>query len=169
MSVNTWHHLCGVFASAIDRRMYLDGDTANKGSDTISRTPLGGYDRVAIGTIGDFSPGDYMSGRGADAAIWNIALSEPELVVLSKGYSPLFVHPENLVFYAPLINNEDRDIIGGRLLSEVSTPTVADHAPIRYPTAQILQFPSVSAGVTTLPGFHGANRGIMRGVGRGVG
>lgn len=128
-SLNTWHHACGVFAAADDRRAFIDG--GSKGTEATSRTPTG-LDTTAIGAIrisaGNFTP---MSGRIAEAAIWNIALTDAEVAILAEGYSPLLVHPQNLVFYAPLIR-EIIDRVGGVTLTNVGS-TVGNHTRVLYP------------------------------------
>ena len=63
---------------------------------------------------------------------------------LDAGYSPLFVRPQNLVFYAPLVR-EAVDIVGGVALTPTNSPTISVHPPIIYPSSQILQFPPAAA------------------------
>ncbi len=126
-SANTWHHACGVEASATDRRVFIDG--GSKGTNATSRSPANA-DRVSIGRIGDSTPAFYTSGRIAEVAIWNVALSDAEVALLAKGFSPLFIQPHNLVAYWPLIRDDDNDWIGGFDLSAFNTPTVAAHPPL---------------------------------------
>ena len=68
-SVNTWHHGCAVFTSNILRAAFIDG--GSKGTD-VDQVDIGvTYDRVSVGRSGDSTPSWYMSGRIAEAAIWN--------------------------------------------------------------------------------------------------
>lgn len=83
---NTWHHACAVFAAANDRRVYIDG--GSKGTDATSRTPVGA-DAIFIGARPN--PSDYLSGRLAEAAMWDVALSDAEVAMLADGFSPLFI------------------------------------------------------------------------------
>lgn len=69
-SANTWHHACGIWAAATDRRVFIDG--GSKGTDANNRAPAG-IDRTSIGRLGDSSPALYMSGRLAEAAIWDLS------------------------------------------------------------------------------------------------
>ena len=135
-SLNTWHHACAVFAANNNRSAYLDG--GNKGTDTSTHTPSG-LENTSIGAIlYNEGPGDWLiSGSIAEAGIWNVALSDAEVALLAKGYSPLFVRPQNLVFYAPLIRDEDIDIVGGLALTPYNSPTVAPHPPVVYPSQPI--------------------------------
>lgn len=140
-SVDTWHHVCAVYAAVDDRRCYLDG--GNKGTESTSITPSG-IDRTAIGQVGDSTPGRYLESRVAEAAIWNRALTDAEVLMLSKAYSPSFV-PQSLVAYWPLVRDADTDIVGGFNLTAFNAPTVANHPRIIYP-ARISLFPPVAAG-----------------------
>ncbi|KKK85173.1 hypothetical protein LCGC14_2775960, partial [marine sediment metagenome] len=118
-SANTWHHACGVFASTTSRSAYLDG--GGKISNTTSITPsAAALDATTIGVLRTNALAEYMSGRIAEVAIWNIALTDGEVAILALGYSPLFIHPQSLVAYWPLIREsvgdgtgDGLDIVGG--------------------------------------------------------
>lgn len=122
ISANTWFHACAVFASATSRSAYLNG--AGKGTATGNITP-GSLDRTSIGVIDQtsaiqpFAP----SGTGdiAEAAIWNIALSDADVVSLALGIPPFLVHPEALVAYWPLIGTYSPEI---NLKSNVAVETM---------------------------------------------
>ena len=137
---DTWHHACGVFAAADDRRAFLDG--GGKGTETTSEIPSG-LDNTEIGRVGDSSPTLEFSGRIAEAAIWNIALSDAEVALLAKGFSPLFFHPESIVAYWPLIRDDDQDRVGDFNMTAFNTPSVAEHPPnIIYPAPPFISYPS---------------------------
>ncbi|MHC4156506.1 MAG: LamG domain-containing protein [Planctomycetota bacterium] len=131
-SANTWHHACGVFASATDRRAFIDG--GSKGTDSTSRSPVG-LDRVATGALARNTPTFYMSGSIAEAAIWSVALSDAEVTLLARGYSPTFVRPEYVKAYWQLVRDPDTEKVGGYNMIGYNTPTVARHPPIVYPSA----------------------------------
>jgi hypothetical protein len=78
-----------------------------------------------------------MDGKVAEVGIWQATLTDAEVAILGKGYSPLFVQPDKLLFYIPLIRDNDQDLIGGLSLSEVGSPTITDHPRIIYPGRQI--------------------------------
>jgi len=141
-TANTWHHALGVATNSTSRAVYLDN--ANSGASTVERAPTG-LDRVAIGYAGDASPSKYFSGGVAEAAIWNIAtLDAAERTALAKGYSPLLIRPQSLVFYTPSISTSDRDIKGGLALTSVGTPSVAAHPRVFYPTPQFWSIPTAA-------------------------
>lgn len=129
-SADTWHHVCGVFSAQNSRHVLLDG--GSKGTDNTNLNPLS-INRTSIGRRGTSSPSGYVDGFVAEAAIWNAALTDEEAVVLAAGYSPLFIRPQNLVFYVPLVRDNDDDIIGGRQLTAYGSPLVWVHPRIIYP------------------------------------
>ena len=72
-------------------------------------------------------------GRLAEVAFWNRILTDPEIIALSKGFSPL-CFPVGLLFYATLIgrNSPERDIKGGIAGTLTGTSNIA-HPRIIYP------------------------------------
>lgn len=131
-TANTWAHVCGVEASATDRRVFING--GSKGTNATSRTPSG-IDNVAIGRNGDSTPDGYFSGDIAAAAIWNVALADADVALLALGVSPFLVHPESLVFYPPLIGryNPEIDIRGGYAMT-VTGAVASPHPRMFYPS-----------------------------------
>jgi hypothetical protein len=110
--LNAWHHGAAVFAATNDRRAYLDG--GGKGTNAVNRA-IAGLDRTSIGRAGDSTPSLYFSGRIAEAAIYNVALTDDEVAQLAKGASPLLVRPDALVAYWPLSGHDcpEQDLVGG--------------------------------------------------------
>lgn len=122
-SVNTWNHACAVFASSDDRRVYLNG--GSKGTDTTNLTPTAlSHTHISV-YVTDSTEYYYLSGRAAEAAIWNVDLTDAEVAILARGYSPLFVRPQNLIAYWPLSSKwGDQDISGNQNnLVPVNSPT----------------------------------------------
>ncbi|KKK65638.1 hypothetical protein LCGC14_2972140, partial [marine sediment metagenome] len=142
-SANTWHHACGVEAANNDRRAFLDG--GNKGLNVATRAPSGA-DEVQIGQNARSTNDGDLLGDVAEAAIWNVALTDAEVAILAKGYSPLSVRPESLVFYMPLVR-DIYDVIGAIAFTDFST-TITDHPPIIYPSRGILGAAAAAGGVT---------------------
>lgn len=128
-SANTWHHGCAVFASATDRRAFIDG--GSKGTNATNKVPSG-PDRTVIGATPQ--PTTLFNGRIAEAAIWNVALMDNEVAMLAAGVSPLRVRPSALVGYWPLPARagDAIDYSGkGNTLTDTNTVGVADHAPVQ--------------------------------------
>jgi hypothetical protein len=124
-TANTWHHAAGVFTNATSRAAFIDG--GNKGTDVTNVTPTN-LDNVTIGAQGH-SGGvfSHFSGSIAEAAIYNIALSDAEVALLAKGFSPLFIRPEALVAYWPLIRAADLDWMADFNMTAFNGPTVSPH------------------------------------------
>lgn len=142
-SLNTWHHACGIGASNIDRRVFIDGGGKGVSTD-LNDFPLG-FNTTSIGRLSRLSPTHYMSGRIAEVGIWNLsawpgatdsikadAFEAVVIPALAKGYSPLFFRL-GLVGYWPLIRGANNRLAGFNL-TEFSTPEIVEHVPkVFYP------------------------------------
>jgi len=127
-STGTWHHICGIEASATDRRCFIDG--GSKGTNTTSDSPTG-VDRTTIGRNGGTGTKHYFDGRIAHLAIWDVALTDAEVASLAAGVSPLRLRRDNLVCYLPVGGQSpERDIIGGLNMTLTGTAPVAEEPPI---------------------------------------
>lgn len=106
ISANVWNHGAAVFTSSTSRASYLNG--GGKGTNATSKVPIG-INRTSIGVDDHSSPTNPFAPAGtgmiAEVGIWNIALSDADVLTLSKGVSPLLVHSEALVAYWPLVGN----------------------------------------------------------------
>ena len=102
MTVGVWNHAAATFTNSTLRAAYHNG--GSKGIATTSITPTG-LDRTCIGRAGDSTPGIYLLGEIAEVGIWDIALSDADVAMLGKGFSPLSVKPINLVAYFPLLRD----------------------------------------------------------------
>lgn len=152
-SANTWHHACGVFTGSTDRTAYIDGGSS--GSNTGSATPAGA-DRTSIGQLRALTPIQPMSGRIAEAAIWNVALTAAEISVLADGFCPLFVRPSALQAYWPLVGRYSPEIsIRGGFDLTVTGAVVGDHVRqihkrARRVISRVAAAAGPSAGLRTL-------------------
>lgn len=127
-TANSWHHAASISLSTTERHVYIDG--SNKASNTDAVGAMANHDRVAIGAMRDSSPGGYMSGMIAEAAIWNLtdwgvndaareANFEKALASMAKGFSPS-CFPLGLVAHWPLIRGLN-DKVGGFNLAATGT------------------------------------------------
>ena len=126
-SLNTWNHACGVFPSASSRTSWLNGVAGATNTETRA---VSGVANVSIGgRYVSTTPSFYANCLIAECGIWNVALSQDEVISLSKGVSAALIRPQNLVFYAPLIRDlvDERD---GRAITNVNGATVTDHPRI---------------------------------------
>lgn len=142
-AADTWFHACAVYAAVDDRAAYLNGGGKGTSSDTVE--PAG----INTTTVGDLGSGFSMySGRLAEVAIWNVALTDAEVSILADGYSPLLIRPESLVGYWPTIgrHSPEIDLVGGNdltLNSGDSGPVAAAHPRIIYPSQSFIATPAV--------------------------
>lgn len=111
----TWAHACAVFASATDRRAFLNG--TNKGTDATSKTPSG----LNATDIGFDGSGTFANANIAECAIWNITLADAEVAALANGVAAWLIHPEALKFYAPLSMGYSPEI---NIISNTNTGTI---------------------------------------------
>lgn len=164
-SASTWHHACGVFTNDTSRAVFLDG--GSKGDETSTTSgAVSDHDRIAIGRNMDSSADGEFDGSIAEAAIWNVALTDAEAAILGAGYSPLCVRPGNLVFYCPLIRDDDEDLVGGLSMTADNTPTIAVHPRIIYPARpQIITAPTGGTTAFTRSGLHGGFAHLAGGMG----
>ncbi len=152
----TWFFTAGRFSGNSSRFARVDQTESSEGTDT--KTPSG-VAAISIGCRkGQSGSENFWDGDLAEAALWNVSLLDKEFIALAKGYSPLFIRPQNLVFYCPIWGNDspEIDIIGGRQMTLTGgTPAKADHPPIIYPSN--LQLPSgISSAIyiSPFPGFR---------------
>lgn len=162
-SASTWHHACGIFVSATDRRAFIDGgskgtNTSSKGFGAHTDTVLGAHRSAGSG-------GGYLDGYLAEPAMWDLSgwpgaddaargdnFENDAVPLLSKGFSPLFV-PLGLAGYWDLIrgdtSGDEADRVGDVNLTENGTIPVATHTPgIIYPAPPL-------AGTYTTAGAGG--------------
>ena len=152
-TINTWHHAAGVWDASDSRAAFIDGGSKGTNGTDVSPATL---NRTNIGTLNRNSgPINNVSGLVAEVAIWNIALTDEEVAVLAAGYSPLFVHPQNLILYSPMIRSI-QDRIGAVGMTSSGSPTVADHPPIIYSAPPMFTGPLSPAESEEDPGLGAA-------------
>lgn len=130
LTAGVWNAVTAVFASATDRRCFVNG--ANKGTNTTSTTPSG-QGLTRIGAAPDTSAG--YKGLSAHAAIWNVALTDEEVAMLgAHRVSPLRVRPESLKAYWPYLGRDatEIDVVGGNNLTVTNATTSADDPPVLW-------------------------------------
>ena len=94
--------------------------------DTTDLTPTGINELLIGARRFSGAVGLYFDGSIAEAAIWNAALTDDEILSLAKGFTPDQIRPQNLVFYAPLIR-ELQDLRGGLTITNNNGATVSNH------------------------------------------
>ena len=149
ISTNTWTHV-SCTATSSETEVFKNGvsvGTAGEGyvdPITVDQTELGVLLRTGPGV-------ELFDGDMAEAAIWNVALTDEEMLELAAGYTPSMVRPSALVMYNPL-NGHNNDVTGTCNFT-VSGTTPAAHPPMLQQTGQILQFPSGAAAGGFIPAW----------------
>lgn len=135
---NTWTHVGAVYVSGTSRFAYLNGSASpeSTAAAAFTNTP----NRTSIGARINHDGSITLSGsdcRIGEVAFWNIALTAADMLQLAAGYSPLFVKPESLVAYYPLIrgdaSGDEPDLMGGLKMVEQGSVSVAAHPRVFYP------------------------------------
>lgn len=126
-SVNTWHHVAGVFAASDDRAALIDG--GSKGTNAVNTLPVN-FDRTSIGRFGDSTPIAYMSGRLAEAVVLRIAATDYQVWLHAQGVPAPVVWPGwAIAAYYPLFET-DRDFHTSIYnMAPFNTPGWAPHPP----------------------------------------
>ena len=119
---STWKHGAMSF-DGTNYKAYAEGVN----SLTVAGS-LGALDtnRTAVGCLLRSGVALHFSGQVAEAAIWNVALTDAEVDALAHGFTPDQIRPQSLVFYTPLVRNI-QDLKGGLTITNNNTATVSDH------------------------------------------
>lgn len=150
-TINQWAHGAFVFNSATDRRVYLNANDANKGSNTTDATPGGtlGSTVLASRITGTSTVTEFFAGDFAEWGVWNAALSLEEITSLARGFSPMMVRPEKLQAYWPINGRASLEErwAGSFNLTVNGTTAKADHPNrIIYPRRQSIILPVAAVG-----------------------
>ena len=146
VTTGAWHHAAFVARAANDREIYLDG--ASEGTSSVSKAPTG-IDQGAVGVLlWDAGPVNYFDGLLAEIAIWNVGLSNGEIAALSKGFSPLLIRSQSLIFYAPLIGrlSPEPSVVNPNFNLTLTGTSRADHPRIIYPSRPVYGVPAAVVG-----------------------
>lgn len=154
ISLNTWHHIAGVYVSDTERYAYLDG--GSKGSDTTDSGAVTGLNKTAIAAL-EYNPGRIygISGKASHIAIWNVALTDAEVARLAAGALPTEIRPEALVAYWPLID-DDNDPIGGYNMTPYNSPTwsTTDYPDVFKPDKGTWEIQDILPAIIDESGFQ---------------
>ena len=161
-SAATWHNAVGVVDSSRNTAVYIDG--GSKGTQIPPVVAPINMDVISFGALAYAGqpPQGYLQGKIAEGATWDVALTDAEVAILGKGYSPLFVRPQSIHSYWRMIGrvSPPQDIIGGWDLTVTGSVPADAHPKIIYPSyPQVgLHFTPASAAspyMTTSPGLWG--------------
>lgn len=153
ITVGQWIHVCGVAASATDRRIYING--VDEGQSIVSTIPAG-LDQtnmfVTQISSGIFSP---ANADLAEAGVWGVALTANEVATLATpGILPSDVRPLNLKMYPDLMlalsPEPDRSSNGNALFVTGSLPQ-SDHVPTVITPGSLAALKALKAEISNDP------------------
>lgn len=110
LTSNVPFHVVAVATSATDRKIVLNGDLANAGTNTTSTTPTN-INRISFGLKDDTDAGFSLDGSVYGAAMWNGALSDTHIVTLANGAWPESILSKNLHSFWPNFRDRGDGII----------------------------------------------------------
>jgi len=145
LTLNAWNHVAGTIDSSGNMRAYINGSGSTGQTGTHNPASL---NQTGVGCLARSTSYDYFcfEGRIAEAAIWDVDLATDEIAVLAAGFSPLFVRPQNLKAYWPLIRKgsgvDNPDLVGGLDLTDYNSPGDAAHCRIRRPAPRFIAAPA---------------------------
>ena len=159
-SINVWAHACGVFAGATDRAAFING--GSKGTNTASNTPVP-TDRTNIGIMDNTSTKFEFAGLIAEVQLWNVALTDAEVLMLANGLHPYAVRPGSLVGYWPVYGHASPEVdwSGAGNNMTVEGTAVTDHIYTTPPLRQAAGWrgafpPAAVANPAYQPWYHRA-------------
>ena len=148
ITASQWYHICGVFTSTTSRQIYVDGVAGTENTAT-SEPDAADFSHLSVGASkASGSNSNFLYGKVAEVAIWNVALSTTEIDKLKNGSCALFVKEENLKGYWPiqglysgvLDTSSEIDFIGGSdLAATSSTVDQSDNPVIHFPGLPVVK------------------------------
>lgn len=134
LTADVWHHVVGVYASATDRRQYVNGSL--DGNSTASFAIPSNLDSIGLGASVDSTPSSIAANVDiAECAQWDGELTVPQIVALSKGVSPLNIRNDVLAGYWPVTGNTspEPDFSGKGNGLTVTGTIKSNHPPVGRP------------------------------------
>lgn len=137
---NQWQFVCGTVdgsyttapAWRIENWSITVNNTIRKQTLGTPITTSGLYNRCSIGAWFRNTLGSYFHGYIAEAAAWDVVLSDDEIRSLADGIKPPMIRPDNLKMYFPGIRETQQELSGGLTFeNQNSVGATADH-PRRY-------------------------------------
>jgi len=130
-----WHHAAFVEAGAQDHRIYLDG--GSKAVDTVNNVVPDSVLKIGIGALpynGTYA--NLFPGKIWHMAMWDIALTDAEILQLNNGADPRTIQSGNLVAYWKLESDGEDYSTNDYELTLVDSPTFDSDEPTFSPPAQ---------------------------------
>jgi hypothetical protein len=119
-----WHHIAST-GDATGKTVYTDGADAQQNTDN-GDDLVSAPNRFAIGVLFRNTIDAPFGGVVAEVGVWDVVLTPEEIADLATGRRPIYVRPESLIAYYPLVD-DDVDVISSNALTVEGTPTFGDH------------------------------------------
>lgn len=138
------------------------------GNATYTHTASGVSQSDRIGTTfgtSNISTSNQFDGRIAEVAFWTADIGAAGFAMLASGFSPLFVAPESLIFYCPLLGaySPERDVVNGKSGTITGTLAAAAHPRVFMPVPRPVRRWASGAVAAAVAVSH---RRTLTGVGR---
>lgn len=144
-----WNSVVGYCAGDTSRGISLNGATFDTNADSYAFPTNAGAEEEVAGIL---TTNNELNGKIAEIAVWGVQLTQVEADMFADGFSPLFIRPQSLLMYRPMIRNTN-DIIRGNSYTANGTPTVSPHCRIILPNN--LAFSLATAAAPPGGGFKG--------------
>jgi hypothetical protein len=144
--LNAWHGIGCTFTSAKKVKVFHDGLLDSSGESTFTKAIPAINSDSYIGRTPAGYGSTTFTGRIAEVAVWNIPMSDAEVMALTLGAHPLRFRPTNLVFYFPLwgVAATEPNLSGYAYHGAVTGAVLANHAPVgRYAPYRYRAFPAI--------------------------
>lgn len=154
--IGKWHHLCATDVGT-GRELFFDG--ASEGTNATSLGSMSGLDTATLGAkTNSGGTGDFWSGSLLWPAIWDVALSDANILALALGWHPTLIRPDALIAFWPLggLDTEETDggtargLVGGydmAAFSDATGPGISDHRGGLIVPSSAIVVPGVAAAV----------------------
>ncbi|HMC88444.1 MAG TPA: LamG domain-containing protein [Gemmataceae bacterium] len=143
-TLNAWQHAAVTFGAADTVQIFLNG--ANK----IANAAGAGTQLNSYFQLGQLSNSGiwWMNGRIAEAAVWNVVLTDAEIAALATGVMPYRIRPASLKAYWPLwgLASPEVDLSGLKQNLTLTGTGQGNHATVTPFTRKIQTRPDLIAG-----------------------
>ena len=130
---DVWEHVAFTFIANTNPglQLFISGsEDANSDVDTTGVDDAGKVGENIM--FGESVNGSFdRLGRLAECAFWNVVLTDPEIVSLSKAFSPSLIRPSAVIFYPPMIGKaqQDNDLTGNGAAPTYANQTASTPHP----------------------------------------
>ena len=168
-SAAAWHHYVvtmqlanptaiGVYVDGADASFSFSGGLGPQNDNGVT------FDVTQLYSMARNNFSNWVAGRLAEVAIWNVILTAADAAQLGKGFAPPFVRRGSLKYYWPLLtrNSPESEIVTNSRFSLTGSPSVTAHPAVLYPddadvgfagsTAQTIVFRKTLSGIGTKAG-----------------